>query len=202
MSRRPSLAPAASHSVRAVCWAVVDCGAQTWWFEERPRKVREVRLSFELIDDARPNGDRGVIEQRYAYSFWPNANLKRDIEAWLGRALTRAEREGGFDLAGLIGLNARLDMIQRGRWRGVTGVNASLGPAYPPNRPPLFVWLENARFDVGAFHRLPDRLKDRICASATFQALHEDGLDPETLWPAAYVRPATAAEMLGDEIPW
>lgn len=189
---------------RATCWAIVDCGAQTWFFEERPRRVREIRFSFELIDETQRNGDRISIEARWARSFWPTSNMKRDIEHWLGRGLSLIERApGGFDLASLLGRSCILELRQRGRYRAVQRVAGPYEPTYPPNRRPLFLMLEAGRFDVDAFHRLDDRLKDRIGGSPTFHALHEDTLDDASLWPAQHIREPTGSELLeGDDIPW
>lgn len=200
--------PATHPVVRASLWAVVDCGRQTWWFEERPRKVREIRLSFELIDERARNGDRLTIEARYALSYWPTARLKRDLESWLGRPLTLIERgmpvgQGGFDLALMLGRSCRLELMQRGLYRAITGIRAPIEPDYPPHRAPLFLSLDPNRFDVAAFHRLSDRLKDRVLASPTYQALCEGGADLEALWPAEHVREPTGSELLdGDHIPW
>jgi hypothetical protein len=189
-------------SARATLWAVVDCGRQAWWFEERPRHVREVRFIFELLDRTLPDGTRRCLTRRYAFSFWPTANLKRDVEAMLGRPLTLAERAGaGMEfLAPLAGRSCWLDIAERGTYRAITAITP-LPVDFPAHRPLLYLSLD--AFDPAAFHRLPNDLKDRILASPTFQAVCDGGLDPEALWPAEHRRDPTAADALqGDDIPW
>ena len=194
--------PIRTLSARATCWSVVDCGAQVWFFEERPRRVREIRLGFELLDETGRNGDRIAIEARYHLSFWPTANFKRDLEAWLGRSLTLAERAGGFDFSQLIHRALRLDLLTRDRYRAIVGLRPPVGPEiWPANRTPILLSLaSDAAFDVEAFHRLSDRLRQRVSASPTFHALH---LPDAELWPPEHVREPTPSEIIGgDEVPW
>jgi hypothetical protein len=186
---------------RATLWAVIDCGLQTWWFQERPRTVREVRLCFELLDEKNRDLERVSIEQRYALSFWPQARLAQHVSAWLGRAPTKDEKELGWAfLADRIGRCARLEFFYKGNFRAIASMAPPAGPDCPPNRAPIALSLDADRFDVEAFHRLSDRLKDRVIASPTWHGL---ALADETApWPAEHVREATLAEQLGDQIPW
>lgn len=178
--------------VYATLWAVIDCGQQTWYWQDRPRRVREVRLAFERIDEP----ERAPIWQRYNYSFWPTARLHRAVAGLLGRPLSLAEREGALDLAALIGRTAALTIEQRGA--PIVQDVRHYQPSWPPRRPPLFIWLEPGRFDHEAWTRLPERLRDRILQSPTFEALHG-----APAWPAEHTREPTLAEILGgDEIPW
>lgn len=169
--------------------------------------MRELRLGFELLDErarnGAKNGDRLALDARYRLSLAPRSRLTRDLESWLARPLTPAERRAGFDFTALLGRNARLELgvfDAPGReWRGVLAILPAFGPDFPPNRAPAWLSLAPGAFDVEAFARLPDWLRDRILASPTFAALTGAA---DHLWPAEHVRPATLAEKLGDEIPW
>jgi hypothetical protein len=185
---------AADNKAHAICWGVVDCGRQTWYFEERPRRVREVRLLFEVIGERRYS-----LETRYNFSFWPTAKLHQHLTSWYGRPLTRAEREG-FDLEILVGRPALLQMSWSSEHRTVRDIRPGTAHAMPEHRP-LFLSLEPGRFDPEAYHRLPERLRDRIMASPTYHALCTGESGEE--FPAEFVREATMAEILDhDEVPW
>lgn len=187
--------------IRATCWRIVDCGVQTWWWCEQPRPVRELRIGFELLDERTRTGDRVALDARYNFTLAARSNLRRDLEGWLGRTLTRPEAAGAFDFTTLLSRSCSLTLAEietpARRYRVIDAIGPAFGPDYPANRPPFFFSL--AAFDAEAFHRLPDWLKDRVLTSPTFAALSGAGAQQ---WPVEHVRPATLAELIGDEIPW
>lgn len=175
----------ASPRVRATCWRVVDCGVQTWWWHGQPRRVRELHIGFELLDERTRAGDRVALDARYNFTLAARSTLRRDLQAWLSRSLTRAEIAGRLDFAALLSRSCTLSLTERetpvGRYRRIEAVGPAFGPDYPANRPPFFFSLAPDGFEVDAF-----------------PARDSAGAD----WPAEHVRPATLAEKLGDEIPW
>lgn len=183
--------------LNAVCWCVIDCGLQTWWWDQddgpKSRTVREIRIGWELSHFTK-GGRRQVLTKRYNRSFWPTSALQRDLTSWVG-GLPRDGRAGQISLARLIGRGALLHTeITVTGYRRITKVEH--GPQLSGlDRWPL--WFSLDHFDPAAFHQLPDRLKDYVMISPTFLAQHGHPTDPPE-----HTRPATGGEILDDEIPW
>lgn len=182
----------ASERLHAVCWAVIDCGLQTWWWDQedgpKSRQVREIRIAWELTDETR-RGRQAVLTKRYNRSFWPTSTLRRDLASWGG--MPHIGKRGLFPL---IGQGAVLHTERAGHYRRIVEVRP--GPALRAlDRAPL--WFDLDSFDPDAFHQLPDRLKDYIMISPTFLAQHGHPHDPPE-----HTRAQTAGEFLDDEIPW
>lgn len=176
----------------AVCWAVIDCGLQYQWWETHARRTHEIRLGFELIDEPDGGGTRCVLQRRYNFTLHKRAALRRDLENWLGPLPVP------FDIGAVLGLGANLTVERRqDGYRRVIAIEPLHGPLWPPQRRPVHLRLEPERFDPEALTRLPGALRDHIMASPTFLAMHGEPIDPPD-----HTRPATAAELIGDEIPW
>lgn len=176
----------------AVCWAVIDCGLQDWWWEHHVRRTHEIRLGFELLEERDRAGDRRLFQRRYNFTLHKRSALRQDLERWIGPLPVP------FDLAALLGQGAVLTVErQTSGFRRIAAIAALHGPLWPPQRRPLHLRLDPQRFDPEALTRLPGALRDHIMASPTFLALHGEPIDPPE-----HTRPATAAELIGDEIPW
>lgn len=179
----PSFSP--NGRVFATCWAVIDCGVQDWWHEDRCHHARELRLGFEIIGGT---GWRRVLQRRYRFNLRRGTTLRRDLESWLGRDLPAP-----FDFGCLLGQGARLGLTQQGDgYRRIDTIEPLAGPVWPPQREPLLILLDE-RFDPAAFARAPEPIRDRILRSPTFLALHG-----EHSAPAEFVAPALDM----DRVPW
>lgn len=197
-----------SQSVPAVCWAVIDCGIQTWTVSigqhdpddptyYRPRQVRELRIGFELADEHDRNGRKRVLTRWYARSFNKRSSLYRDLCSWLDvQHLEHVMRDdrGRFDFAELVTRGARLEVAATEEgFRRIVGIHP--GPAlYCTDRDPILFELD--RFDVETFHRLPEPIRARVTNSPTFLAMHGEPNPPiDAIAPRA-------TSLTDEEIPW
>lgn len=180
----------------ALCIAAVDCGVQSWWWDGQARNVHEFRLAFELLEEAGVDGRRRVLTKRYRMTLHPRSRLARDLKSWTEQPPD--QRTSRYDWRQLLGRPAilTLEWSECGRWRRIAAIGRSWVEAKPDHQPLLL--LLDERFDPDAFTRLPEALRHRIRASRTY--LHLMGEQPD--FPTEHVREATAAELLGDEIPW
>jgi hypothetical protein len=96
-------APPGPHAV--VCCDVADLGMQdTQWGPKD--MVRIYWMLEDLMDDGRPY----LVAQNYTASLSSKANLRRDLEAWRGKAFNDDELRG-FDLEILIGVPAYINVV-------------------------------------------------------------------------------------------
>lgn len=99
----------------AVCYSIIDIGVQ--YSERFDKAARKVVISWEIPEhriDLERNGMKAnlprAISSRYTLSLGEKAILRRDLNAWRGRAFTEAELKG-FDLKKLLGAACQLQVI-------------------------------------------------------------------------------------------
>lgn len=120
----------------AICNMVVDLGKQPIEYQGQQSTKHQVYLRWELPhermdwkdkDGTERNGPR-VIGKTYTLSLSEKANLRKDLEAWRGRAFT-AEELKGFDISKLLGVPCMVTVVHSEKGgktyanvSGVTGV--------------------------------------------------------------------------------
>lgn len=104
--------PAPEGPQQAVCVDVVDLGLieQTWGEETKHRHM--IRIVWHSAEVDEKSGKPYAISKRYTLSLDEKANLRKDLEAWRGRAFTEEEL-AGFDVESVIGANAFLSITQK-----------------------------------------------------------------------------------------
>ena len=101
--------PAPAGPQPAVCSAVFDIGEE--WSEKYNKLSHKVVIFWELAE-AMEDGRPFMLSCKYTASLSEKANLRRDLEAWRGRAFTSDELKG-FDLAKLVGVNCTLNVMHQ-----------------------------------------------------------------------------------------
>lgn len=111
----------------AVCVDVIDLGDEVTPFKDEKTGENKIqhkcRVVWEL-DEKHPDFEGPHrVGQKYTLSLNKQANLRKDLERWRGRAFTDAELEG-FDLEKLIGVSAQLNIVHTddGEWANVDTV--------------------------------------------------------------------------------
>lgn len=102
--------PAGVH--QAVCVDVVDLGLLPSKFLNKdgtPKKQHKIRIVWQVEELREQDGKPYIVQKRYTNSLDDRANLRKDLESWLGRAFTEAELEG-FDTDVLLGVNCLLSV--------------------------------------------------------------------------------------------
>ena len=128
-------APAPEGPQQAVCVDIVDLGlVEQTWGEETTEKPM-VRLVWHSAEIDPETAEPFQIQKRYTLSLHEKASLRKDLEAWRGRAFTDEEL-AGFDLEKLIGVNAFLS-ITHNVSKGTTYANVTSLMRLPNGMTPL-----------------------------------------------------------------
>lgn len=102
----------------AVCNMVVDLGLQETTYQGEPKIKHQCFIRWELPNERieyndkqgqRQNGPMS-IGKTYTLSLGEKANLRKDLEAWRGRAFTKEEL-AGFDLFKLAGVPCQVSVV-------------------------------------------------------------------------------------------
>lgn len=103
----------------ARCIRHIDGGTQETDFQGNISYKRQLRLTWELLDDeVKMNDGRPfAISKTYTASLNDRANLRRDLEAWRGKKFT-AEELKGFESKFLIGTYCTIQIIHRQSAKG------------------------------------------------------------------------------------
>ena len=99
--------PAGTHVAR--CYGIIDLGTQ--YSEKFGNSSRKVQVQWELPNELMDDGRPLAISKRYTLSVNEKANLRKDLESWLGRGITAQEEKEGFALGVLLGKPCLLSII-------------------------------------------------------------------------------------------
>ena len=124
-------APAGVH--QAVCVDVVDLGILDVTWQGTKKQQHKINVAWQ-IDEAREDGKPFLVFKRYTLSLGEKANLRKDLEAWLGRNITR-EEEHGFDVETLIGRNCLLNVTHNVSKDKTYANVASIAPLHRSMKP-------------------------------------------------------------------
>ena len=190
-----SFAPPPAGTFPAVCYRIIDLGTQESTYLGKPKKSREVLISWELADpDATTEDGKPMsIHQRFTWSMHEKSQLRKTLESWRGKAFGDSDfGEGGFDIRKLLGMACFIGITHVER-NGMTYANVSAISKLPKNMdtPPqvnesVFLWLDKADFDAVAFAKLSEKLQDQIKHSPEYQKL-VNGKPQEAIYDAEHV---------------
>jgi hypothetical protein len=102
--------PAPEGTHQAVCVDVIDKGMLPNQFKAGALQ-RKVDVVWQL-NETRDDGKRYQVYKRYTLSLNEKANLRHDLESWLGRSFGRDD-EMGFDVETMIGANCLVNVQHR-----------------------------------------------------------------------------------------
>lgn len=170
--------PAGTHVAR--CYGIIDLGTQySEKFGNWSRKVQfQWELPNELMDDGRPL----AISKKYTISLNDKANLRKDLESWLGRSITADEEKNGFALGSMLGAPCLLSVIHadsNGKtYANIAGVmSVPKGTTVPDQSNPAISYdVENGKDAVYA--KLPEWIRTIIDQSKEFKGEPETDGDP------------------------
>jgi hypothetical protein len=167
--------PAGSFAAR--CYQIIDLGHQTIEWQGTAKVVPKVRITWELAEqmsDGRPFS----ISKEYTASIGEKANLRKDLEAWRGRAFT-AEELRNFSLENVLGAQCLLGVVHKPSKDGAkTYANVGSIMALPKGMacPELVnpaVKFDIGNFDQKVFESLSNYVQKKILMS---KELEETGL--------------------------
>lgn len=99
--------PAPAGTWAAVCVDVVDLGMVVGYEGKTQHKIKIVWQ----IEETMPDGKPYQVQKRYTPSLHEKASLRKDLEAWRGRAFTDEELDG-WDLDNILGAGCLLCVVQ------------------------------------------------------------------------------------------
>lgn len=201
-----------------VCSRIVDLGTQPG-SQKFPQPKRKIRIFWELPNeritytdgDGREHEGPVLHSEQYTASFNEKANLRKDLEAWRGKAFTDEDFSGppnGFHLSRLIGIPAYAQIVHEHR-DGNTYANLN-SIMKPPKE--LFeqyrgkiegetIFFDLDDFKQEEFEKLSDRLKETIRKSPEYLAMFSD--DPADQYKPNSENPADGMDReLEDEVPF
>jgi hypothetical protein len=180
---------------------VIDLGTQETSFQGKPKKSRQLMLSWELRDALMDEDRPFSISKRYTYSSSPKSNLRKDLESWRGKRFEDAEL-GTFDIGKLLGAPCMLNVVHVEKNGEVYANIAAImrlprGTAVPrPTNEMVVLSLDDRPFDRAAYEKLGERLRETIARSPEFKRAWEDRpLDDEP-------PPASESDYGADDIPF
>lgn len=102
-------APAGAHA--AVCCDVVDLGDVRVEYKDKVKTQHKIKIVWQ-IEELRDDGSSHTLRKQYNLSLHEKATLRKDLEAWRGRAFTPEELQG-FDIELLLGKPCLINAIHR-----------------------------------------------------------------------------------------
>ena len=198
------LPPAGSFLARL--YRIIDIGTQTTEWMGKKKMQRKIIAMFELHgedNDGQPlqtaEGKPLIVSKRYTLSLDEKATLRKDLEAWRGKAFTQEELDG-FNLEVLLGkccmvsvTHSTYDGKEYANIAGISQVPAALKKLGEPvgvNEPMIFT-LDP--FDQDKFSKLSEGMQGVIKKSAEYRNTFEPGAPPVSSPPS---------ELIDDDIPF
>lgn len=168
--------PAGTHM--AICYSIIDLGVQI--NEKFNVKSRKVMVTWELPDETiLIDGEEKprAISKEYTLSLGERANLRKELEAWRGRAFTKEEL-AGFDLKNVLGKACQLQIIHKvtasGNTRAQITATMGLPKGYKPPEcvnPNVYFALDDAAC-VEQIETLPEWIQGKIKQSETWKEVN------------------------------
>lgn len=159
------LPPAGTFIAR--CYSLMDIGTHETEWQGHKKRVRKIRLGFELPEERRADGEPFTISRELVNSLHVKATLRKTLESWRGRPFT-AEELDHFDLAALLGAPALINIAHAerkdgtGKYASVTNVTRPMkGQVCPPAiNSPIEYSIDQGRNFL--FQNFPDWLREKI----------------------------------------
>ena len=154
----------------AVCDMVVDLGQQETTYMGEKKIVHQVFIRWELPHERleyEKDGQRYnlpmIISKTYTASLSEKANLRKDLEAWRGRAFTEEELKG-FDVFNILGACCQVTVTHKDS-NGKTYANVASVAGWPKGMERITAenpLLKYSADETGDFDKLPEWLQTRI----------------------------------------
>ncbi len=169
--------PAGSHIAR--CYSMIEIGTVSYDWQGEKKHLHKVRITWELpletkvFDEAK--GEQPFsISKEYTLSMHEKANLRKDLEAWRGKAFTDDEARG-FDITVLVGKPCMLNIVHATKdgntYANVAGISPMPKGLECPKQVNTSFVLSYDAFDFNKFDVLPQFLKDKMMTTPEFQAV-------------------------------
>jgi len=151
----------------ARCYQIIDLGHQTVIWEGQASVKPIVRITWE-ISEKMSDGRPFVISKEYTARITPKSSLKKDLEAWRGRAFTDQEL-ANFSLENVLGKPCMLQVTHK-KSGDKTYSNVSSIMSLPKGMPCEELVNPAVTFDIQEFNKtvfetLPEFIRKKILMS-------------------------------------
>ena len=184
-TREFKLAPEGTFFAR--CWRVVVLGTFEDTWQGQTRLNRKIRIDFELpteLSDFGNGAEPFNVSSTLNISMHENANYRKFLQNWRGKAYSEEEAKKGIDVSKFVGAAALVTVAHTARDNGKTYDNiANISPLpkgmqmYDKVNTPTLFSVYARPFNQEAFEALPNILQEKIKTSRE--------------WADMYAQPAT-----------
>lgn len=154
----------------ARCIKVIDLGTQTLTGQFGTKQVKQVMVTWELLDEEvkMQDGRPFAATQFYTASLHEKAKLRKDLEAWRGKKFSDEELEG-FDLKNVLGSYCMLQIVhsQDGQYANVNAIMSYRGEK--PEGVNELVAFDISNPDMNVFNALSDKMKAKITSTPEWE---------------------------------
>jgi hypothetical protein len=178
------IAPAGTHLARL--YRIIDLGTQMREFEGKVNMSRKAKFFFELHGedaDGKPlltsDGKPLIQSREYTVSLNEKANLRRDLEAWRGKAFSEDELKG-FDISNILGHFCMVNISHRQKGdmtyadlKGVSAVPSIYKKQGLPEGINTTMIFNLDKFDETMFDSLSENIKETIKKSPEYRSIGE-----------------------------
>jgi hypothetical protein len=178
------IAPAGTHLARL--YRIIDLGTQMREYEGKVTMSRKAKFFFELHGedaDGKPlltsDGKPLIQSREYTVSLNEKANLRRDLEAWRGKAFSEDELKG-FDISNILGHFCMVNISHRQKGdmtyadlKGVSAVPSIYKKQGLPEGINTTMIFNLDKFDETMFDSLSENIKETIKKSPEYRSIGE-----------------------------
>jgi hypothetical protein len=178
------IAPAGTHLARL--YRIIDLGTQMREYEGKVNMSRKAKFFFELHgEDAEgkplltSDGKPLIQSREYTVSLNEKANLRRDLEAWRGKAFSEDELKG-FDISNILGHFCMVNISHRQKGdmtyadlKGVSAVPSIYKKQGLPEGINTTMLFSLDKFDETMFDSLSENIKETIRKSPEYRSIGE-----------------------------
>jgi hypothetical protein len=183
-----------THAARLI--RIIDLGTQESTFNGQDTTARRVLFAFELVNEPMSDGRPFMVSRTDRASLHEKSALRRDLEAWSGRMISR-EQERSFDIRSLLGKAVQVTVAETET--GKRKVTALAGVVRGMNVPvaqnaELYFALDPDEFNEDTLDQVPEYWRRLIMASPEYALI----MDARR---CARVQ-REAESIIGDDLPW
>ena len=162
----------------ALCTALVDLGMQ--YSEKFGKSTRKVMITWELPDETYTKDDVKLprtLSKEYSLGLSEKSNLRKDLQAWRGKAFTDEEL-AGFDLKNVLGKGCQIQLIHTEsngkKYANIASImGLPKGMTIPEPKELLYFDLGDAECKK-LLEKVPEWIANKVRESETWQQMNDD----------------------------
>lgn len=164
----------------AICYAIIDLGEQ--YSEKYNKTNQKIMITWEIPQETITVEGKEVprsISKEYSLSLHEKSGLRKDLQAWRGRAFTDEELEG-FDLRNVLGKGCQLQIIHSDKGgKTYTNIASIMGlpkgmRVDPPANDIIYLDMTEDGFEE-LLAKIPNWIQEKVRSSDTYKGITASG---------------------------